>query len=77
MSVCCGVFGAGLPIYGYSWYDWNAEFGAGKPSQYLDQPALDTIFLRAAMKWGIDGVFAWGGGYRDCAEKFECEGSGT
>ena len=52
------VWGAGLPIYGYSWLDWNAEFGNGTVSQYLDQPALDTIFLRAAMKWGIDGVFA-------------------
>ena len=66
-----------MPIYGYAWYDWNAEFGTTPPSQFLDRAALDTIYLRAAMKHGIDGVFMWGGGFRDCAETWECRGNGT
>ena len=69
--------GKRMPIYGYAWYDWNAEFGTTPPSQFLDRAALDTIYLRAAMKHGIDGVFMWGGGFRDCAETWECRGNGT
>ena len=69
--------GKRMPIYAYGWYDWNAMFGDSATSQYLNQSALDTIFLRAAMKHGIDGVFMWGGGFRDCASAFECKGSGT
>jgi hypothetical protein len=76
--------GRRMPIYAYAWYDWNAECSrsldpdCGEPtSQYLNQSALDTIFLRAALKHGIDGVFMWGGAFRDCAQAFECHGPGT
>ena len=56
---------------------WNAMWGAAATSQYLNGTALEMVIMRGAMYHGVDGLFMWGSGSRECGAAWLCNGTGT
>ena len=65
--------GKRIPVVPYQEIEWNA---CTTDCKFLNKTALYDTLTYAALKYGIDGLYLWGGGGRECIPA-NCNGTGS